>query len=58
MSDRFMKSVLVIMMLAFTVSAVSGCKVRAQRYDYHPTDETPKGPGIFTGKKGEIGIGR
>lgn len=44
--------------VAVAVSAVGGCTIRAKRFDYHPAEETPEGPGIFTGKEGAVTIGR
>ena len=53
-----MRMIVVVLLLAFTVSMVSGCKIRAKRFDYQSIEETPKGPGIFTGKDGAVTIGR
>ena len=52
------KTMVVFLFLAVAVSAVGGCTIRAKRFDYHPAEETPEGPGIFTGKEGAVTIGR
>ncbi|HCY85244.1 MAG TPA: hypothetical protein DHV36_08935 [Desulfobacteraceae bacterium] len=47
---------LILICLVLTVLAVFyGCG-KMEPAAYHPVDEVPQGPGLFTGKKGAVDI--
>jgi hypothetical protein len=40
------------LLTALAAALILGC-AQAKPYEYHPATEMPKGPGLFTGEKGE-----
>lgn len=48
------KGILVSLLIAIAAVSLSSCTIKAKRSDYDfDNGDNPKGPGLFTGKKGE-----
>ena len=50
-----MKRSIIILVLLMAFFVISGCG-KMEPAAYHPVDEVPQGPGLFTGKKGAVVI--